>query len=147
MTVLPAFEQAGQSFCVPSMALILLVQVQSRVFTAKCSEPQVVRSNPMGDGRDVAKYLSLKLYEKIKRELKRKHAVSQPLAKTFTKLNQIIRGWINYFRIWNMKMFITEFGQWLRNKVRVIIIKQWRGPRTIYKNLQKINKSYKCNFN
>lgn len=26
MTVLPAFEQAGQSFCVPSMALILLVQ-------------------------------------------------------------------------------------------------------------------------
>ena len=27
MTVLPAFEQAGQSFCVPSMALILLVQV------------------------------------------------------------------------------------------------------------------------
>ena len=45
MTVLPAFEQAGQSFCVPSMALILLVQVQSRVFTAKCSEPQVGISN------------------------------------------------------------------------------------------------------
>ena len=37
MTVLPAFEQAGQSLCVPSMALILLVQVQPRVFTAKCS--------------------------------------------------------------------------------------------------------------
>ena len=30
---------------VPSMALILLVQVQSRVFTAKCSEPQVGISN------------------------------------------------------------------------------------------------------
>ena len=26
---------------VPSIALILLVQVQSQVFTAKCSEPQV----------------------------------------------------------------------------------------------------------
>ena len=26
---------------VPSMALILLVQVQPQVFTAKCSEPQV----------------------------------------------------------------------------------------------------------
>lgn len=43
-------------------------------------------------------------------------------------------------------MFITEFGQWLRHKVSVIIIKQWKRPRTIYKNLQKINKSYKCNF-
>ena len=45
MTVLPAFEQAGQSFCVPGMALILLVQVQSRVFTAKCSELQVSTSS------------------------------------------------------------------------------------------------------
>ena len=45
---------------VPGMALILLVKVQSRVFTAKCSEPQAVRSNPMGEGRGVAKSLSLR---------------------------------------------------------------------------------------
>ena len=37
--------------CVPGMALVLLVKVQSRVFTAKCSELQAVRSNPMGEGR------------------------------------------------------------------------------------------------
>lgn len=60
MTVLPAFEQAGQSFCVPNMALILLVQVQSRVFTAKCSEPQVGISNGMDGGSGVAKFLSLR---------------------------------------------------------------------------------------
>ena len=60
MTVLPAFEQAGQSFCVPSMALILLVQVQSRVFTAKCSEPQAVSSNAKGGVSGVAKLLSLR---------------------------------------------------------------------------------------
>lgn len=50
MTVLPAFEQAGQSFCVPSMALILLVQVQPRVFTAKCSGAQVGVSNDIDEG-------------------------------------------------------------------------------------------------
>ena len=55
--------------------------------------------------------------------LKRKHAVSILLAITFTKLNQIIKGWINYSRIGSMKMFIDNFGQWLRYKVRVIIIK------------------------
>ena len=38
----------------------------------------------------------MKLYEKIKVVLKRKHAVSKPLGATFTKLNQIIKGWINY---------------------------------------------------
>ena len=88
----------------------------------------------------------MKLYEKTKVVLKRKYAVSKPLGITFTKLNQIIKGWINYFRIGNMKGFLDEFGQWLRHKVRVIIIKQWKKPLTIYKNLQKINKSYKCNF-
>ena len=35
------------SECVPSMALILLVQVQPRVFTAKCSEPQIGISKGM----------------------------------------------------------------------------------------------------
>ena len=46
--------------CVPSMALILLVQVQSQVFTAKCSEPQVGTSNGMDGGSGVAKFLSLR---------------------------------------------------------------------------------------
>ena len=87
-----------------------------------------------------------KLYEKIKLVLKRKHAVSRPLAITFTKLNQIIRGWINYFRIGSMKLFIDKFGQWLRHKVRVIIVKQWKKTTTIYRNLQMINKAYKCGF-
>ena len=50
----------GRFFCVPSMALILLVQVQSRVFTAKCSEPQVGISNGMDGGSGVAKFLSLR---------------------------------------------------------------------------------------
>ena len=48
------------SCCVPSMALILLVKVQSRVFTAKCSEPQVGISNGMDEGSGVAKFLSLR---------------------------------------------------------------------------------------
>ena len=88
----------------------------------------------------------IKLYDKVKKVLKRKHAVSAPLAITFTKLNQIIRGWINYFRIGSMKGFIESFGQWLRHKVRVIIIKQWKKPMRIYINLQRINKAFKCNF-
>ena len=47
-------------YCVPSMVLILLVKVQSQVFTAKCSEPQVGISNGMDEGSGVAKFLSLR---------------------------------------------------------------------------------------
>ena len=85
-----------------------------------------------------------KLYAKVKEVLKRKHAVSRPLAETFTKLNQILRGWINYFRIGSLKGFLDSFGQWLRHKVRVIIVKQWKKPKRIYINLQILNIRFKC---
>ena len=86
-----------------------------------------------------------RLYEKIKLVLKRKHAVARPLNETFIKLNQVIRGWINYFRIGKMKLFIQIFGEWLRHKVRVIIIKQWKKSQRIYTNLKRISKMYKTN--
>ena len=88
-----------------------------------------------------------KLYTKIKEILKRKVAAAEPLSYIFIKVNQIVKGWINYFRIGNMKTFITEFGKWLRHKIRVIIIKQWKKPKRIYINLQRINRRFKCNFN
>ena len=87
-----------------------------------------------------------RLYAKVKDILKRKQAVSRPLAVTFVKLKQVVEGWINHFEIGDMKVFMTEFGQWMRHKVRVIIIKQWKKPKRIYINLQRINRKFHCNF-
>ena len=55
-------------------------------------------------------------------------------------LYQMIKGWINYFKIGMMKLFMKDFGKWLRHKIRVIIIKQWKKPRTVYRNLGYINR-------
>lgn len=87
-----------------------------------------------------------KLQAKIKELLERRKAAAQPLAKVFTKVNQVVRGWINYFGIGGMKTFMTQFGQWLRHKIRVVIIKQWKKPRRIYINLMRINKALRCNI-
>lgn len=87
-----------------------------------------------------------RLYEKVKVILSRKHAVSRPLAITFTKVNQIVRGWINYFKIGSIKLFLDKFGQWLRHKIRCIIIKQWKIPKAIYRNLMKLNEACRCKF-
>jgi group II intron reverse transcriptase/maturase len=87
------------------------------------------------------------LYQKIRDEFKRNKACAMSLNYIFNRINQIVRGWINYFRIGMMKTFMKEFGQWLRHKVRVIIVKQWKRPRTIYKNLMQLNLKYKNRFN
>lgn len=81
-----------------------------------------------------------KLKQKLNENLKRGKAIARPLAVTIKRVNEIVRGWINYFRIGMMKQFMAEFGQWLRHKIRVIVMKQWKTPKTIYRNLCYLNR-------
>ena len=87
-----------------------------------------------------------KLKQKVSEYLKRNKAIARPLAETIKRVNEIARGWINYFRIGMMKGFMDDFGQWLRHKIRVIVMKQWKTPKTIYRNLCYMNGKYKCGF-
>ena len=82
------------------------------------------------------------LKAKLSEYLKRNKAIARPLAVTVKRVNEIVRGWINYFRIGMMKQFMEEFGQWLRHKIRVIVLKQWKTPKTIYRNLCYLNRKY-----
>ena len=87
-----------------------------------------------------------RLYDKCRQLLTRKRAVAISTEVLFIKLNQIIKGWINYFRIGKMKKKLDVFGQWLRHKVRVVILKKWKKPRRIYTNLQIMNRKFKYGF-
>ena len=83
-------------------------------------------------------------YEKTREILCRKKEAERTIMSTFMQLNWLIRGWINYYRIGSMKGFLDEYGQWLRHKVRVVILKQWKKPKTIFKNLMALNRIQKC---
>ena len=65
-----------------------------------------------------------KLIRKLKQITKRKWSIS--LDERIKKINYLIRGWVNYFRIANMKNKITEIDEHLRTRIRVIIWKQWK---------------------
>lgn len=55
------------------------------------------------------------------------------------KLKQLIYGWINYFRIADMKTLLTkETDPNIRRKLRVIIWKQWKRIRKRYTCLRKL---------
>lgn len=60
---------------------------------------------------------------------------SIPLDYRILKLKQVIFGWVNYFRIANMKTVMREIDKKLRSRIRVIIWKQWKVSRKRIKSL------------
>ena len=64
-------------------------------------------------------------------------SVSTSIADKISKLNPIIRGWINYFRICDMKTWMEHLDGYLRTRLRMCIWKQWKNPRTRVKRLKQ----------
>ncbi len=50
-------------------------------------------------------------------------------------VNPIYRGWINYFRLAEVKTFAEEIDGWIRRRLRLILWKQWKKPWTRRKRL------------
>jgi len=48
-----------------------------------------------------------------------------------------VRGWLNYFRYSEEKGIFEELDGWLRRKLRRILWKQWKHPKTRAKNLMR----------
>ena len=54
------------------------------------------------------------------------------------RLNWLITGWVNYFRIADMKKVAKELDEWIRRRIRMCYWKQWKKIRTRYDNLVKL---------
>lgn len=54
------------------------------------------------------------------------------------KLNELIRGWINYFKIGAMKTLCAKLDRKIRYRLRMCIWKHWKTPQNRAKNLMKL---------
>jgi RNA-directed DNA polymerase len=57
------------------------------------------------------------------------------LPKVISELTTLLRGWVNYFRLSQVKNVFEELDQWIRRKLRTILWRQWKKPRTRFKKL------------
>ena len=53
-------------------------------------------------------------------------------------LKQYITGWVNYFKLADMKMLMIETDEWYRRRLRMVFWKQWKRVRTRQANLTKL---------
>lgn len=59
------------------------------------------------------------------------------LSQVIKGLNQLLRGWIQYFRLAEVKGIYEELDGWIRRKLRCLLWRQWKRPFTRAKNLMR----------
>ena len=73
---------------------------------------------------------------KLSQILLRKRGIS--LDQRLKELKYLIYGWVNYFRIADMKKLLTYTDKHIRRKLRVVIWKQWKKIKKRYTSLRKL---------
>lgn len=76
-----------------------------------------------------------KLKEKIRKVTGRSNGMG--IEERKTRLNQTVRGWINYFKLADAKKLLEGLDEWLRSRIRMVTWKRWKKIRTRYENLKR----------
>ena len=58
-------------------------------------------------------------------------------------LNQYLRGWWNYYRLTEARHIFKSLNGWIIRRLRCIVWKQWKNPRTKVRNLKKLGIGHK----
>ena len=81
-----------------------------------------------------------KAWKNLKMRLKSITRKTTPtkLEERITKIKEIQRGWLNYFRGTNIMGKLRDIDGWLRNRIRYCIWKDWKKPERKRKNLIRL---------
>ncbi|SHI99849.1 group II intron reverse transcriptase/maturase [Geosporobacter subterraneus DSM 17957] len=77
-----------------------------------------------------------KMKDKIREVTSRSNGIGYEVLKL--KLKQFVVGWVNYFKLADMKNLLLNTDQWLRRRLRMFIWKRWKKIKTRYRMLRKL---------
>ena len=97
----------------------------------------VFRKGSKGQYQLVADLFALKrLKEKIKRITRK--TIPMTFDERIAKLNQVIKGWVQYFKYANMLGKLRVIDVWIRRRLRGCIWHDWKKPNRKMKNLMRL---------
>jgi RNA-directed DNA polymerase len=71
--------------------------------------------------------------DKVRELTSRRH--SQPMQHRIQSLNVYLKGWSGYFRVAETPTVFKSLDEWIRRRLRMCLLKQWKKPKTRTKNL------------
>ena len=77
-----------------------------------------------------------KLKDKIREITGRSNGMGIEARKT--RLKQVVRGWMNYFKLADAKKLIQGLDEWIRSRIRLVTWKRWKKISTRFENLKKL---------
>ena len=83
----------------------------------------------------VHKKSEVKLKNRLRAIMKRNSGVSNEDRPNILK--RFVTGWVNYFKLADMKRLLKDTDEWLRRKIRAIYWKQWKKIKTRYAMIRK----------
>lgn len=60
---------------------------------------------------------------------------SQSMEQRIQKLNEYLLGWSGYFRLADTRSVFQSLDEWVRRRLRMCLLKQWKKPKTRRRNL------------
>ena len=84
--------------------------------------------------------VSDKSWKKLKQKLKIITRKTTPMSfdECITKLNEVIRGWVNNFRMASIYNKLSKIDGWIRNRLRYCIWHHWKKPDRKRSNLIRL---------
>jgi RNA-directed DNA polymerase len=76
-----------------------------------------------------------RLKDKVRQMIQRGRG--RTIGTVIREVTQLLRGWLQYFRLAAVKQTFELLDEWLRRKLRSIVWRQWKRPRTRAQRLMK----------
>lgn len=54
-----------------------------------------------------------------------------------SRLNSLVRGWMNYFKLADAKKLLQGLDEWIRRRIRMVTWKRWKRIQTRFENLKR----------
>jgi RNA-directed DNA polymerase len=77
-----------------------------------------------------------RLMQRVREQLRSGRGRS--LSHTIRDLNPLLQGWMSYFQLTQSKWILEELDGWVRRRLRCLLWRQWKQPRTRKRRLQAL---------